>query len=101
MPVQPFTLDQAVIAGLLFLLGIFIGMFFLAGNKWKRRYRDEVASRNELVRDNERLERENREYQSLRGAADRNPVAGVHRNDDRDRDGTPDRVDPRPSDPRI
>ena len=96
---QPFTFDQAVIAALLFLLGIVIGMFFLAGGKWKRRYRAEVASRNEMVRDNERLERENREYQTLRSAADRHPVAGTHR--DADGDGVPDRIDSRPLDPRA
>lgn len=52
---QPFTFDQAVIAGLLFILGIFIGMFFLAGGKWKRRYRSEVVERNALSRENDRL----------------------------------------------
>lgn len=98
---QPFTFDQAVIAALLFVLGLFIGMFFLAGGKWKRRYRDEIARREEF-------ERENREYQSLRqAAADRSPAGtghtvvrdgdGVTRQTvDRDRDGEPDLVIRRP-----
>jgi hypothetical protein len=105
--VQPFTFDQAVIAALLFVLGLFIGMFFLAGGKWKRRYRDEIARREEFERDNARLERENREYQSLRQAADRSPAGtghtvvrdgdGVTRQTvDRDRDGEPDLVIRRP-----
>jgi hypothetical protein len=59
---QPFTFDQAVIAGLLFILGIFIGMFFLAGGKWKRRYRSEVVERNTLARENERLAAELRAH---------------------------------------
>ncbi|HZF43569.1 MAG TPA: hypothetical protein VEZ48_09195 [Sphingomonadaceae bacterium] len=59
---QPFTFDQAIIAGLLFILGIFIGMFFLAGGKWKRRYRAEVVERTALARENERLAAESRAH---------------------------------------
>jgi hypothetical protein len=54
---------------LLFLLGLFLGMFLTAGRKWKRRYREEVTRREQLERDNERLLREHREHESLRGAA--------------------------------
>ena len=93
---QPFTFDQAVIAGLLFLLGILIGMFFLAGGKWKQRYRTEAAERQALLCENERLRREADAY---RVAAERPAHGGVTH--DRDRDGTPDRIDPRPSDPRV
>jgi hypothetical protein len=49
-------------------------MFLAAGGKWKRRYRDEVRRREELERDNERLLREHREYESLRHSAARAPV---------------------------
>ena len=57
----PFATDQWVILLLMFLLGLFLGMYFLAGGKWKRRYREEVARR-------EVLEREHRENDSLRRA---------------------------------
>jgi len=72
--VQPFTLDQAIIAGLLFILGILIGMFFLAGGKWKRRYRAEFAKRDELERENARLAGEVREHEAVRQAAAARPV---------------------------
>lgn len=71
---QPFTFDQAIVAGLLFLLGLLIGMFFLAGSKWKGRYRSEHALREEIERDRDRLATEVREHQSLRAAADRAPA---------------------------
>ena len=69
----PFTTDQWIILILVFLLGLLIGMFVMAGNKWKRRYRDEVRAREELERENERLRREAREMDTLRSAAVRNP----------------------------
>jgi hypothetical protein len=61
LPVTPFAPDQWVILLLMFLLGLFMGMYLLSGRKWKRRYREEVAHR-------ERLEREHRESDSLRRA---------------------------------
>ncbi len=70
----PFTTDQWVIVILVFLLGLFLGMFFLAGPKWKRRYRDEYRRREELERENARLRAEASEMHSLRGAAARHPV---------------------------
>jgi uncharacterized membrane-anchored protein YhcB (DUF1043 family) len=76
--VTPFAPDQWVVLILVFLLGLLIGMFMMAGNKWKRRYHDEVRAREELERENERLRRDEREMDSLRGAAAR----------DRDRDNT-------------
>jgi uncharacterized membrane-anchored protein YhcB (DUF1043 family) len=69
--VTPFTTDQWIILILVFLLGLLIGMFMMAGGKWKRRYREEVRAREELERENERLRRDGREMDSLRGAAAR------------------------------
>ena len=71
---EPFTLNQAIVAGLLFLLGLLIGMFMLAGGKWKRRYRDEVARREVLEQENARLGSQLREHESLRHAAAKAPV---------------------------
>ncbi len=70
----PFTTDQWVILILVFLLGLLIGMFLMAGGKWKRQYRAEIRVREELARENERLRRENREMESLRHAAARDEV---------------------------
>ena len=47
----PFTTDQSVILILVFLLGLLIGMWLMAGNKWKRRYREEVTRREALERE--------------------------------------------------
>jgi hypothetical protein len=67
-----------VISGLVFLLGLLVGMFLTAGGrrKWKARYKDEVASRESWEREHARLkdehearEREWRERDSLRDAA--------------------------------
>jgi predicted flap endonuclease-1-like 5' DNA nuclease len=43
--------NQWVILILALLAGMFIGMFLLAGGKWKRRYREEVKRREEVERD--------------------------------------------------
>ncbi|HKX91345.1 MAG TPA: hypothetical protein VJM15_02835 [Sphingomicrobium sp.] len=67
-----------VISGLVFLLGLLVGMFLTAGGrrKWKARYKDEVASRESWEREHARLkadyddrEKEWRERDSLRAAA--------------------------------
>jgi uncharacterized membrane-anchored protein YhcB (DUF1043 family) len=67
-----------VIAGLVFVLGLLIGMFLTAGGrrKWKTRYRDEVETREGWEREHARLKQEHeerekewRERDSLRGAA--------------------------------
>jgi hypothetical protein len=67
-----------VIAGLVFLLGILIGMWMTAGGrrKWKARYKDEVTTRESWQAEHERLkqetderEKEWRERDSLRAAA--------------------------------
>ena len=65
----PFTLDQWVVLALIFLLGLVLGMIFMAGGKWKRRYREEVRRREELEAENRRLGNEAREMESLRHAA--------------------------------
>jgi hypothetical protein len=80
-----------VICGLVFVLGLLVGMFLTAGGrrKWKARYRDEVDTREswekrhaQLQRDFDERDKEWRERDSLRGAAVR--------------DGDSDRVVPRP-----
>ena len=79
------------ISGLVFLLGLLIGMFLTAGGrrKWKSRYRDEVETRESWQREHSKLQQELdqrdkdlRERDSLRTAAVK----------DRDRD----RVEPLP-----
>ena len=66
------------IAGLVFVLGLLIGMFLTAGGrrKWKARYKDEVENREAWEREHARLKQEHeerekewRERDSLRGAA--------------------------------
>jgi hypothetical protein len=85
-----FTSDQWAILALVFVLGLLVGAFLIAGTgrKWKIRYRDEVREREELEerhRERERewdeREKEWRERDSLRGAALK----------DHDRDSVPDR----------
>jgi uncharacterized membrane-anchored protein YhcB (DUF1043 family) len=84
-----FTSDQWVILALVFVLGLLVGAFLLAGSgrKWKHRYRAEETRREEIERaQRERedhwaaREKEWREQDSLRGAAIK----------DRDRDGVRD-----------
>ncbi|MFN3944369.1 MAG: hypothetical protein ACK4K7_05530 [Allosphingosinicella sp.] len=80
-----YTINDWLIFLLVFVLGLIVGMFLLAGSKWKRRYREEVKHREaaekerderirELEAENESLRRDLREMQSLRGAADRAPA---------------------------
>lgn len=66
-----FTPDQWVIVGLVFLLGLVIGMALMAGGKWKRRYREERARAAELEAENRRLVKEGAEMDTLRSAAAR------------------------------
>ena len=68
-----FTITQWAILILVFLLGLFLGMAFLAGGKWKRRYRDEVARREAAEEENARLHRDAREMDSLRHSAAKTP----------------------------
>ena len=46
-----FTTNQWVIVILVFLLGLLVGAWMFAGNKWKRRYREEIARREALERE--------------------------------------------------
>ena len=70
----PFAPDQWVMLVLMFVLGVVVGMFLFAGAKWKRRYREEVARREELESENRSLRVERDELASLRGAAVTHPV---------------------------
>jgi hypothetical protein len=71
-----------VICGLVFVLGVLIGIFLTAGGRrrWKSRYRSEVDRReaierahDEHVRGAEEREKEWRERDSLRAAAIKDP----------------------------
>ena len=64
-----FTPDQWLVLLLVFLLGLFLGMAFLASPKWTLRYREEVARREAAEAETERLRREAAEMASLRQAA--------------------------------
>jgi hypothetical protein len=81
-----------VIYGLVFLLGLLLGVFLTAGGrkKWKTRYQDEVARREQLERDHGEAEREWRERDSLRAAAAKD---NRRTKLDRDGDGIDDRVE--------
>jgi hypothetical protein len=79
-----FTTDANVllIYGLIFVLGLLIGVFLTAGGrrKWKTRYNGEVERRKELekahaerVREHEEREKEWRERDTLRTAAIKDP----------------------------
>ena len=86
-----FTSDQWIIVALVFLLGLLVGAFIVAGSgrKWKHRYRSEVHRREEIEerhahreREWDEREKEWRERDSLRAAAIKDK--------DRDGDGVPD-----------
>ena len=66
-----FTTDQWMIVALVFVLGVFLGMAFMASPKWKQRYREEVERREEAEAEAARLRRQHDELQSLRQAAAR------------------------------
>ena len=82
-----------VICGLVFLLGLLVGVFLTAGGrrKWRTRYNSELERRREIERAHEEREahwanqeKEWRERDSLRGAAVKKGRAPA---DDRDIDG--------------
>jgi hypothetical protein len=125
-----FTTDQWVILGLVFLLGLLIGMWLTSGGrrKWKTRYNEEVTERKALetrlkeretqfaAQEKDWREAESRHQAALRdrpiGAADRHepfvedrvrdrhPREGAAGHRDMDRDGVPDQYDRRPLDDR-
>ncbi len=73
-----FTSDQWIIIALVFLLGLLVGSFLLAGSgrKWKTRYREETRRREDIEKNQterqrewDEREKEFRERDSLRGAA--------------------------------
>ena len=98
-----FTSDQWIILALVFLLGLLVGAFLLAGSgrKWKTRYREESRRREEIEerhrereRDWETREKEWREREPVRG------TAATRRGRDTDGDGVRDDLDRRPVDDR-
>jgi hypothetical protein len=68
-----------IIYGLVFLLGLLLGVFMTAGGrkKWKTRYYDEVDRRKVLETSHAEAEREWRERDSLRDAAERDRLKAV------------------------
>ena len=68
---------QWFIVGLAFLAGLFIGMMFCTGRKWKRKYHEETILRKEEVRRREELERAHKHHEAeliaARAKADKTP----------------------------
>ena len=69
----PFAPDQYIILALVFVLGLVLGIYLLAGGKWKRRYKEEARLRADLEAENARLRKHEAEAVSLRNAAAHNP----------------------------
>jgi hypothetical protein len=61
---EAFSPDQWLVLLLAFLLGLFLGMAFLANSKWKGRYREEARLRAEEVRKREALEAERKHWEA-------------------------------------
>ena len=61
---EALTPNQWLVVLLAFLLGLFLGMAFLANSKWKRRYREEVRLREEETRKREALEAERQHWEA-------------------------------------
>ena len=64
-----FTTNQWLFIGLVFLLGIVIGMILRGGGRWKAAYYEEVRRREALETENRRLAKDSAEMDSLRHAA--------------------------------
>ena len=75
-----FTLTEWVILALVFILGLLIGMFMMAGGKWKTRYREEVRRREVLEKERTSWETDRKHWESQRTAA---PVTHTHTHSDR------------------
>ncbi|MDQ3075044.1 MAG: hypothetical protein M3Q88_05480 [Pseudomonadota bacterium] len=103
-----FTSDQWVIVALIFVLGLLVGGFLFSGGgrKWKHRYNSEVDRRTDLEKSHAEREKDWREQDSLRAAANKDrdidsrdrdlsrdrPIEA--RDHDRDHDGVRDDRDP-------
>ncbi len=74
---EAFSPDQWLVLLLAFLLGLFLGMAFLANPKWKRKYREEARLRQEEARRREALEAERKHWEAEKiaeRARDETPV---------------------------
>ncbi len=76
-----FTPNEWFILILVFLLGLLLGMAAMAGGKWKRRYREEVAKRQAAEADRARFESQARQAET-RAATTATPVAAHPHRDD-------------------
>jgi FtsZ-interacting cell division protein ZipA len=92
-----------IVLGLVFLLGLLLGMFMTAGGrrKWKSRYREETLKREQIEREHKRhseewaaKEKDWRERDAVRSSS----TTTARR--DLDQDGVPDSRDRRPADDR-
>jgi hypothetical protein len=70
----PFAPDQYIMLALTFVLGLVLGMYLLAGGRWKRRYKEEARLRAEIEAENKRLRGTVREHDSLRATTASHPV---------------------------
>ena len=61
---EAFTPDQWLVLLLAFLLGLFLGMSFLANPKWKRRYREESRLHADERKRREELETERKHWEA-------------------------------------
>ena len=74
-----FTNEQWVVIGLVFVLGVVVGMILRGGGKWKAAYYAEVRKREALEVENRRLAKDSAEMDSLTGLTDA-PSASAARN---------------------
>lgn len=75
-----FTLTEWTILALVFVLGLLIGMFIMAGGKWKTRYREEVRRREVLEKERTSWETDRKHWESQRTVT---PVTHTHTHADR------------------
>ena len=64
-----FTTNQWLFVGLVFVLGIVVGLILRGGGRWKGAYYEEVRKREALEAENRRLAKDGAEMDSLRHAA--------------------------------
>jgi hypothetical protein len=76
--VTPFAPEQYIILLLVFLLGLFAGMYLLAGGKWKRRYRELEAQHREELRHRDAIAADRTEARAEAIAAERGATAGAY-----------------------